>query len=498
MSEEKSKKNNKTRGFTLVELLAVIFILAVIAVVIVPTINKATKKSREELYKVQINNIKKGAKNWSAENHAILPEDDGYSVTITFAQLKIGGFVDEDIRDPRTKKLFPNDMEIVVTYKQNKFIYEVIEDSGGVNDVIDRNSPSLILNGFAYEIVEIHSEYIDKGVIARDPSGAEITNIDVVIKSNNVVVPSVDTGVFKQYKITYSVNYNGSKTSAIRTLTVKDTIPPVLEIPGKIELSKSEVETFDFMAGVSVTDNSLEEINVKLGGNVSTLPGIYLVTYTAEDSSGNKSKKNRYITVRPPFPCGTDVTDNRDNNIYKTTKIGDQCWFAENLRYDCSREGYNNVGSASGWSGSNNCSNQGPEYDGLLYQWPVAMNGSYTEGSQGLCPTGWYIPTDNEWKILEGAVDSTYGVGNSVWNNLNDRGSDVATKLKEAPFNGKLSGSRNEDGLFTDIGPTGHWWTSSTTGLHVWHRILRSSKTTTYRNAYSRSIGSSVRCLLDQ
>ena len=83
----------------------------------------------------------------------------------------------------------------------------------------------------------------------------------------------------------------------IRTVTVKDTIPPVLTVPGNIELYTDGIENFDFMDGVEVSDNSLEEITVNIRGNLSILPGQYLITYIAEDSSGNKTEKNRYITV---------------------------------------------------------------------------------------------------------------------------------------------------------------------------------------------------------
>ena len=53
------------------------------------------------------------------------------------------------------------------------------------------------------------------------------------------------------------------------------------------------MEDFDFMAGVTASDNSEEQINVKMRGNLSSLPGNYLITYIAEDSSGNKTQKNR-------------------------------------------------------------------------------------------------------------------------------------------------------------------------------------------------------------
>ena len=284
-------------GFTLVELLAVIFIIGIIAVISIPTITRVTKQAREELYQAQISNIYKGTKDWATQNVNILPEEEGETITLTLGQLKIGGFVDDDIKDPRTAKLFPNDMEIVIRRELNEYEYEIIEGSGGENDELDRNSPTIILNGSTHEVVEIHTTYVDKGVIARDPSGAAIDVIDVKITSNNVLVPNIDTTKLIQYRITYSVNYNGTVAKAIRTVTVKDTKPPILNVPGSVVLYDEEMEDFDFMAGVTASDNSEEQINVKMRGNLSSLPGNYLITYIAEDSSGNKTQKNRRVTV---------------------------------------------------------------------------------------------------------------------------------------------------------------------------------------------------------
>ena len=288
------------QGFTLIELLAVIFIIGIISVIAIPAISKVTKQSREELYQIQISNIKGGAKNWGASNIAILPEVDGEIITLTLGQLKMGDFIDMDIKDPRTRKLFPNDMEITITRVRNNYEYKVIEGTGSDVGELDLNSPNITLNGLAHETIEIHTEYIDKGVIARDPSGAAIDEIDITIRSNNNIVETIDTSILRQYKITYSVSYNGVNASAIRTVTIKDTIPPVLLISGNIELSTEEVLTFDFMEGVNATDNSLKPPTITISGTISTLPRTYYINYTATDESGNKTTKVRRITATDP------------------------------------------------------------------------------------------------------------------------------------------------------------------------------------------------------
>ena len=290
-------KIQKHNGFTLVELLAVIFIIGIISVVAIPIINKVSKQSSEELYQMQISNIEDGAKNWAASNIAILPEDTDNLITLTLGQLKIGGFVERDIKNPRTKKLFPNDMEITIKKTIAGYKYEVSEGTGGINNTLDENSPIIILNGETHQIIEINSEYIDQGIIARTPDETSIDEIDVKIKLHNEVVATVDVGKLVQYKVVYTVTYNGVTNSAIRTVTIKDTIPPVLTIPDNITLDVADVPSFNIMEGVSATDNSLKPPTITTSGTLSTIQGTYEITYTATDEGGNKTSQTRIIKV---------------------------------------------------------------------------------------------------------------------------------------------------------------------------------------------------------
>jgi type IV pilus assembly protein PilA len=288
------------KGFTLVELLAVIIILGVIGIIAIPAVNKAIRNAKQQLYEVQINNIEMGAKSWAAENVFNLPENDGELITLTLGQLKVAGHVQFDIKNPVTNKLFPNDMEITITRYMNTYLYEVLENTGTPTDDdegIDLTLPTIMLKGNTLEYVEIGTTYTDPGVIARNSAGVEILDIQIEIKSNNQVVPIVDTSRFGQYKITYTVDEDGKKASVIRTVTVRDTTPPELTIPSDTTILVSEAPTFDVMSGVSAVDNSGEDVVITTTGNVSSLPGVYTVTYKATDIKGNETVKQRKITV---------------------------------------------------------------------------------------------------------------------------------------------------------------------------------------------------------
>jgi uncharacterized protein (TIGR02145 family) len=68
---------------------------------------------------------------------------------------------------------------------------------------------------------------------------------------------------------------------------------------------------------------------------------------------------------------------------------------------------------------------------GGLYFWDEMMNYLYENNGQGICPDGWHIPGDVDWQILEGAVDSTYGIGSDSWKYYGWRGSNAGGNLKE-------------------------------------------------------------------
>ncbi len=290
----------KTKNaFTLIELLATVIILGFISLMVVPAVDRALNRSRNELYTIQISNIREGAKNWAAKNFVVLPDKNGEIITLTLGQLKLGGFVDKDIKNPKSRKYFPNDMEIIIRNISNNYEYIVVEDSGGLDNEINYDMPSITLKGLVHEIVEFGDNYVDEGVVAQEPGGSIIEDIFTVITSNGIVKDKVDTDTLVQYKITYSVEYRGKTTSVIRTVTVKDTIPPVIEVED-ITISVEAVADFNLKSDVSIIDNYDEIIGVEdleIRGVINEKVGVYHIEYRVSDSSGNVGSTIRKITV---------------------------------------------------------------------------------------------------------------------------------------------------------------------------------------------------------
>lgn len=113
------------KGFTLVELIAVIAILGILAIIAIPSIDRALKNTKKELYDLQIKNIENGAKNWGADNLLLLPENEGETITLTLGQLKAGGYVESDIKNPKTNKLFSDSIEVIITKVASYYTYKV-------------------------------------------------------------------------------------------------------------------------------------------------------------------------------------------------------------------------------------------------------------------------------------------------------------------------------------------------------------------------------------
>jgi len=134
-----------------------------------------------------------------------------------------------------------------------------------------------------------------------------------------------------------------------------------------------------------------------------------------------------------------------------------------------------------------------------------------TEGAQGICFPGWHLPTDNELKVLEGTIDSQYGIGDPIWDLTGDRGLDAGGKMKEtgtthwvfpntgatntSGFTALPGGARNTDGTYPGFQIYGRYWTSTESGSNAFRRVLISSRADIARDAANKSFGLSVRCI---
>lgn len=289
----------KKKGFTLVELIATIIILAVISMIAFPIVNVTIKNNKEKLYKSQLKEIEEASEKWAYSNIDMLP-GEGETVTITILELKKAGFLPLDIRDPRDSELLPNDMEVTITLNNNIYTYDVNEESGtNITSEFNENSPILILNGRPLEYVEVGGVYTETGAKAKDKNGNEIA-FSTMFQYDGTEIPSINTNEFKTYTVVYSATseIDGKRyTSTVtRTVIVRDTTAPDLVVPGKTNIALSLASSYNLKEGVTATDNSGETINVTINGFDASL-GQKIVSYTACDSHNNCVTKKRIINV---------------------------------------------------------------------------------------------------------------------------------------------------------------------------------------------------------
>lgn len=115
------------KGFTLVEILAVIVVLGLLIVIIIPTVNNLIKDSEDSLYNEQISNIVNATKQYMVEHSELLPDEDE-SVCISISDLIDNGVIDNDIViDPRTKEELDGCVLIGYVQNYNQYEYSFVE-----------------------------------------------------------------------------------------------------------------------------------------------------------------------------------------------------------------------------------------------------------------------------------------------------------------------------------------------------------------------------------
>ena len=129
------------------------------------------------------------------------------------------------------------------------------------------------------------------------------------------------------------------------------------------------------------------------------------ISSSSKNAHSSSSIKDSWVYLNPAISYG-EMTDNRDGQIYKTVKIGEQTWMAENLNFETNNKSYcfNNEES--------NCAKYG-----RLYTWGTSMDsaGVYSNGGKGcgykaecspaypvrgICPEGWHLPSKDDWEKI--------------------------------------------------------------------------------------------------
>ena len=204
---------------------------------------------------------------------------------------------------------------------------------------------------------------------------------------------------------------------------------------------------------------------------------------------------NNGVCENTPFVCGDNFTDSRDSLVYSTINLNGQCWLSSNLAYlpnvSPSATGATNTPLfyVYGYQGTStitaklasNYLNYGALYNHLA--------------SVTACPSGWHLPSDAEWTTLSNFAGGAGNAGGVL----------KASSTNIIPWDGQDSiifkilatGRRHTVGAFYSQGTNAYYWSSSTTTSGAWTRGFSSGSNAVSRAVNNLDYGYSVRCLKD-
>lgn len=194
-----------------------------------------------------------------------------------------------------------------------------------------------------------------------------------------------------------------------------------------------------------------------------------------------------------------------DGNTYTSVTIGTQTWLVENLRTtkyndgssvpfvtdDVAWENLSNTGSPGCcWYENNEAANKSTY--GALYNWHAVHTGK-------LCPTGWHVPSDEEWTALItylGGENEASGklreAGTAHWNSPN------SDATNSSGFTALPAGFRQSNGSYYKKGEFGVWWSATEVNgdpVSAWERYLVNDYNHAYRGTDPKNFAFSVRCI---
>lgn len=213
--------------------------------------------------------------------------------------------------------------------------------------------------------------------------------------------------------------------------------------------------------------------------------------------------------TKPELEYGT--VQDAQGNTYKTVKVGEDWWMAENLRSTQFNDNtpllyVSTADSNSFWAATSE-----PCFtalygggNGMLY------NGYVLASEKQIAPAGWHIATDADWKKLEISLGMSSGEANQTgW-----RGEGLAQEITSlysvgwaegvplfgnnaSGFNARPTGCRISDGRTNIFGNAAFWWASKPTTDGFYYRYIDANFQSIFRQAENIHYGMAIRCVKD-
>ena len=239
------------------------------------------------------------------------------------------------------------------------------------------------------------------------------------------------------------------------------------------------------------------QIGLKIDGNWKEM--------SKAQPAGGFVRGKKYVVTLNTADAGWNaaIQDSRDSQIYQYKTIGTQVWITENMAYLPSVVGPGTISASKayyyvyGYDDTNVVAAKATDnYStyGVVYNWVAATTA---------CPSGWHLPTDEEWTQLTDYLGGSSVAGGKLkeagtihWKTPNT-GATNESGFSALPGGGLIL-NENNDATFDGIVYLGPLWSSTEDYTNnVWYRILYYNYSYVYRSITSKDYGLSVRCLRD-
>ncbi|MFH1197153.1 MAG: FISUMP domain-containing protein [bacterium] len=243
--------------------------------------------------------------------------------------------------------------------------------------------------------------------------------------------------------------------------------------------------------------NSDKNFNIKLETKLDSLVATSMIigskTFTDLPSFTSNALDLGEFIIERYCPGVQSIT--YEGETYGTVRIGSQCWLKENLNVGNRINGNKDQQSGNGIEkycyddNETNCDTYGG-----LYQWNEAMQYNITEGTRGICPPEWHIPTEAEFKTLEMVVNQDGDALKEI-----GQGTSNEAATNKSGFSALLAGYRYNEGNFYNLGYcTTYFWSSSDDGIDsAYGFYIYCDGSSIYLYYDYEVFGFSVRCLKD-
>lgn len=423
-----------------------------------------------------------------------------------------------------TKLLVPGETEVSATqklgflphalYAKNlnfQFLEDYLNAHGYLDSLSLRDSIANILNDFPYNT----SAYVNDANYLTEVLEMQVLSLVgdtlYISNGNHIVLPA---------------NFNGDYNSLTNTPLIPDSTSQMFNDAGFLTPADmpDTVSRFQNDAGY-LTKDSLTDLVNHLSEMLKTYDTLSNLIEQFSQLADSLNKGIRLLDSLHPCLAHPTVTD-AENNVYHTLQIGEQCWLKENLR---STEYADGTPIALGDTISDSVAyryyplgnaDNVAQY-GYLYNWKAVMNSAPAvngpaSGVQGPCPTGWHVPTLDEWNTLLTYVASVEqyrcdgtaaniakalaaGTGwkNSladcaIGNNLNENN---ATHFSMLP-----AGCYNSDNEFEAFSERAYFWTTTQNGVGTAESFVFEYTTPHLymQDSHNQTEAYSLRCVKDK